>query len=62
MKTKEELSSPKMKVETLNMKHEELTEDELSQVTGGAMTVKHNAPANNTLTQLCKNQSSLDQL
>ena len=61
MKTKEELSSKKMKVETLNKKHEELTNEELSQVIGGAMIVNHNMAANYTLTQLSKNQSSLDQ-
>lgn len=62
MKTKEELSSKKMKVETLNKKHEELTNEELSQVIGGAMIENHNMAAINTLTQLSKNQSSLDQL
>lgn len=62
MKTKEELSSKKKKVETLNKKHEELTNEELSQVIGGAMIVNHNMAAINTLTQLSKNQSSLDQL
>lgn len=51
----------KMKVETLEQKHEELTNEELSQVIGGAMIVNHNMAANNTLTQLSKNQSSLDQ-
>lgn len=61
MKTNEELSVLKMEEDTLHSKLAELTEDELSQVTGGAMTVKHNAPAINTLTQLSKNQSSLDQ-
>lgn len=61
MKTNEELSVLKMEEDTLYSKLAELTESELLQVTGGAMTVKHNAPANNTLTQLSKNQSSLDQ-
>ena len=61
MKTKKEFSSKKKKVETLNKKHEELTNEELSQVTGGAMTVNNNMPAIYTLTQLSKNQSSLDQ-
>lgn len=36
MKTKEELNTLKQKVETLNKKLEELTDDELKQVTGGA--------------------------
>ena len=62
MKTKEELSSKKMKVETLNKKHEELTNEELSQVIGGAMIVNHNMVATNELTQLSKNQQSLSKL
>ena len=36
MKTKEELNALKEEVETLNKKLRELTEEELSQVTGGA--------------------------
>ena len=40
MKTKEELNALKEEVETLNKKLNELTEDELAQVTGG----KENAP------------------
>ena len=35
MKTEEELNALKAEVETLNKKLAELTEDELSQVTGG---------------------------
>ena len=35
MKTKEELNALKEEVETLNKKLEELTEEELEQVTGG---------------------------
>ena len=61
MKTNRELSVLKMEADTLYSKRAELTEDELSQVTGGAMIVNHNMPAINTLTQLTKNQSSLDQ-
>lgn len=61
MKTDKELSVLKMEVDTLHSKLAELTEDELSQVTGGAMIVNHNMAAINTLTQLSKNQSSLDQ-
>lgn len=61
MKTNKELSVLKMEADTLYSKLAELTEDELSQVTGGAMIVNHNMPAINTLTQLTKNQSSLDQ-
>lgn len=61
MKTNKELSVLKMEVDTLYSKRAELTEDELSQVTGGAMIVNNNMPAINTLTQLTKNQSSLDQ-
>ena len=36
MKTKEEMNALKGEVETLNRKLEELTEDELKQVTGGS--------------------------
>ena len=36
MKTKEELTALREKVETLNKKLNELTEDELEQVSGGA--------------------------
>ena len=61
MKTNKELSVLKMEADTLYSKLAELTEDELSQVTGGAMIVNNNMPAINTLTQLSKNQSSLDQ-
>ena len=61
MKTNEELSALKMEVDTLHSELAELTEDELLQATGGAMIVNHNMPAINTLTQLTKNQSSLDQ-
>ena len=41
MKTKEELNTLKQKVETLNKKLEELTDDELKQVTGGAYHLQH---------------------
>ena len=37
MKTKEELNALKEEVETLNKKLHELTEEELEQVTGGAI-------------------------
>ena len=37
MKTKEELSALKEEVETLSAKLRELTDDELSEVTGGAV-------------------------
>ena len=59
MKTKEELNALKEEVEALNKKLAELTEEELAQVSGGAMLTNHNMPANNTLTQFSKNQSSL---
>ena len=48
-----------MKVETLNKEHEELSNEELSQVIGGAMIVNHNMAAINELTQLSINQQSL---
>ena len=41
MKTKEELNTLKQKVETLNKKLEELTDDELKQVTGGVYHLQH---------------------
>ena len=39
MKTKEELNALKEELETMNKKLAELTEDELKQVTGGAITI-----------------------
>ena len=59
MKTKEELSALKEEIEALNKKLAELSDDELAQVSGGAMIVNHNMAAINTLTQLTKNSSSL---
>ena len=59
MKTKEELNALKEEVETLSRKRHELTDEELVQVSGGAMIANYNMPAINTLTQLSKNQSSL---
>ena len=38
MKTKEELNAMKKEVKTLNEKFRELTEDELTQVTGGVIS------------------------
>ena len=43
MKTKEELAAIKNEVEALNKKLEELSDDELMQVTGGT-TILHNMP------------------
>ncbi len=40
MKSKEEMNALKEEVETLNKKLHELTEEELSQVTGGGVLVK----------------------
>ena len=46
MKTPEELNALKNEVETLNKKLAELTEEELTQVSGGVpgFVVKHNLP------------------
>ncbi len=52
MKTKEELNALKKEVETLNKKLAELTEEELAEVTGGAIIVKHNMAANDTNTDV----------
>ena len=57
-KTKVELNALE-EVETVNNKLHELSDDELAEVTGGAMIVNHNMAAINTLTQLSKNQGSL---
>ena len=46
MKTKEELNALKEEVETVNRKLLELTEEELADVTGGAMIVSHKMAAN----------------
>ena len=48
MKTKEELNELRKEVESLNKKLRELTDEELSQVSGGAMIVNHNKVANDT--------------
>ena len=42
MKTKEELNALKKEVETLNEKQKELTEEELSQVSGGIIVFEKN--------------------
>ena len=42
MKTKEELNALKKEVETLNEKQKELTEEELSQVSGGIIVFDKN--------------------
>lgn len=55
MKTKEELNAIKEEFDNLNMKLAELSEEELKNVTGGAMIVNHNMAAINTLTQFSKN-------
>ena len=59
MKTKEKLNALKEEVETVGKKLHELTDEELVQVSGGAMITNQNMAAINTLTQLSKNQSSL---
>lgn len=45
MKTKEELNAIKKEVETLNRKLTELTEEELTQVSGGASNPFADVPA-----------------
>ena len=57
-KTKVKLNALE-EVETVNNKLHELSDDELAEVTGGAMIVNYNMAAINTLTQLSKNQGSL---
>ena len=52
MKTKEELNALKEEVETVNRKLLELTEEELADVTGGAMIVSHKMTANDTNTDV----------
>ena len=52
MKTKEELNALKEEVETVNRKLLELTEEELADVTGGAMIVSHKMAANDTNTDV----------
>ena len=44
MKSKEELNALKEEVETLNRKIHELTDDELSQVSGGASAIGADPP------------------
>ena len=48
MKTERELNALKEEVEALNRKLAELTEEELEQVTGGAMITNQNMAAINT--------------
>ena len=48
MKTAEELNALKKEVETLNKKLAELTEEELTQVSGGCSTSKPNTSATPT--------------
>ena len=57
MKTKEELSALKKKKNEATV--DELTDEELVQVIGGAMIINHNMAAMNTLTQLSENKDSL---
>ena len=52
MKSKKELNALKEEVETLNKKLAELTEEELADVTGGAMIVSHKMAANDTNTDV----------
>ena len=59
MKTKKELNILNEKVNEQSKKVSELSEEELSQVIGGAMIVNHNMVAINELTQLTINQGSL---
>lgn len=61
MKMEKRPETLRMEAEIIKKKSNELSEEELSQVIGGAMIVNHNMAAINTLTQLSKNQSSLDQ-
>lgn len=60
MKVQKELNTLKEELENQNKKPQELNENELDQVLGGAMIVNHNMPAINELTQLTKNQGSLN--
>lgn len=62
MKAKKELNVLNEKVNEQSKKVCELSEEELSQVIGGAMIVNHNMVATNELTQLSKNQQSLSKL
>ena len=59
MKTKEELNALKEEVETVSKKLAELTDEELVQVSGGAM-INPNMAAINTLNQLNRNSSALN--
>lgn len=62
MKTKRKLATLKKERTTLDKKLFELTEEELEQVSGGAMIVNHNMAAINELTQLTKNNGPINRL
>ena len=52
MKTKEEINALKEEVEAVSRKLAELTDEELAQVSGGAMIVNYNMAANDTNTDV----------